>query len=39
MSLRMDIYNKVWVVLLTGTSHILFYSASKAQCEEYMSSH
>ncbi len=36
MSLHFDIYHKVWVVLLKGTEHLMYYSASRAQCIEYM---
>ena len=36
MSLHFDVYAKVWVVLLQGTQHLLYYSASRALCIDNM---
>jgi len=36
LSLVKDIYAKVWIVIVTGTSHVLYYSISKQQCLDYM---
>jgi hypothetical protein len=36
LSLTKDIANGVWLVLVTGTSHVLYYSVSRSQCERFM---
>jgi len=37
LSLTKDFISKLWVVLVTGTPHVLYYSISKQQCLDYMS--
>jgi len=36
LSLIKDIYTNVWVVIVTGTKHMLYYSISRQQCLDYM---
>ena len=36
MSLIKDIYTRVWVVIVTGTNPVLYYSMSRQQCLDYM---
>ena len=36
MSLIFDHTTKVWVVLVEGTNHVLYYSISREQCYDYM---
>jgi hypothetical protein len=36
MSLTFDTISKVWVVILTGTYIVLYFSISRNQCEEFM---
>jgi len=36
LSLIFDVYAKVWVVIVQGTDHWLYFSISRQQCLDYM---